>query len=40
MVNCVKSGTEVEEDEDGEEAIVSGHENIIGDFYKSCFCAV
>lgn len=40
VVNGVKGGAEVEEEEDGEGTSVRGEEKVIGDFEKCGFCTV
>ena len=40
MRNGVEGRTQIEEDEDGDETGVSCHEEVVGDLYEGCFCAV
>ena len=40
MRNGVKGHNQIEEDEDRDETRVSHHEEVIGDLYEGCFCAV
>ena len=40
MRNGVKGRTEIEEDEDGNETVISCHEEVVSDLYEGCFCAV
>ncbi len=40
MVDGVKSCSEVEKDENAEVTRARGKEEVVGDFEKSCFCAV
>ena len=40
MTECIKGGTEVEEDEDDEESRISCHYEVVGYFDECCFSAV